>query len=139
MATFVDPRVVKPIADRLTGEALEVLNSALEDVEGGVTLPIEISDVNGLEGELESKASVSDIPDVSGLATKTELTDGLAGKANTAHVHAQEDITGLADALALKADVSQLPSSNQLVPTPPASGVYHLVSTDGVLSWEAVE
>lgn len=139
MATFVDPRVLKPITDRLTGEALEALNSALEGVEGGgVTLPIEISDVNGLEDELGSKASASDIPDVSGLATKTELTNGLAGKANATHVHAQGDITGLVDALNTKADVSQLPSANQLIPTPPTSGVYHLVSTDGVISWEEV-
>lgn len=115
MATFVDPRVLKPTSDRLVGEALEAINAALEGVEG-VTLPIEISDVSGLEGELESKASSSDIPDVSGLATKTELTNGLAGKA----------------------DVSQLPSENRLIPTPPETGTFHLVSTDGVLSWEVV-
>lgn len=216
MADYVDPRITKPISNRLISEAIDAVNEEVEGG-GGVALPIEISDVNGLEGELESKASTSDIPDVSDLATKTELTNGLAGKANTTHthdqsqvsgleaalngkanathVHAQGDITGLADALALKANVSQLPSANQLIPAggsettflagdnswkvpvnttypalteananagtattastisalvlkaaiethrfpaPPASGVYHLVSTDGVLSWEEV-
>lgn len=192
MADYVDPRITRPTSNRLTSAAIDAVNSGAE---GGVVLPIEISDVNGLEGELESKASNSDIPDVSGLATKAELTNGLSGKANTTHVHAQGDVTGLVDALSAKANVSQLPSANQLIPTggsettflagdnswkvpvnttypvlteanadagtastastisalvlkaaiethrfpaPPTSGVYHLVSTDGVLSWEEV-
>lgn len=39
------------------------------------------------------------ITDLGLKATKTELTDGLAGKANSSHTHAQADVTGLADAL----------------------------------------
>lgn len=39
------------------------------------------------------------IADVALKATKTELTDGLAGKANSSHAHAQADVTGLEDAL----------------------------------------
>lgn len=39
------------------------------------------------------------IADLALKATKTELTDGLAGKANSSHTHAQADVTGLADAL----------------------------------------
>lgn len=33
------------------------------------------------------------------LATKQEVTDGLAGKANSSHTHAQSEVTGLEDAL----------------------------------------
>ena len=39
------------------------------------------------------------VTDLALKATKTELTDGLAGKANSSHTHAQADVTGLADAL----------------------------------------
>lgn len=39
------------------------------------------------------------IADLALKATKTELTDGLAGKANSSHTHAQADVTGLEDAL----------------------------------------
>lgn len=39
------------------------------------------------------------IADVATKATKTELTDGLATKANSTHTHAQGDVTGLTDAL----------------------------------------
>lgn len=59
MATFVDPRVLKPITDRLTGEALEAINAALDAVAA--------------------------------------------------------------------------------IPSAPETGTFHLVSTDGVLSWEVVE
>lgn len=45
-------------------------------------------------------AKLADIvADLALKATKTELTDGLAGKAATSHTHAQADVTGLADAL----------------------------------------
>ena len=39
------------------------------------------------------------ITDLALKATKDELTEGLAGKANSSHTHAQADVTGLADAL----------------------------------------
>lgn len=57
----------------------------------------------------------TEIPDTSGLATKTQLsgyatttalTQGLAGKANTSHTHATSEVTGLDTALAGKANAS---------------------------------
>lgn len=39
------------------------------------------------------------IADLALKVTKDELTEGLAGKANSSHTHAQADVTGLADAL----------------------------------------
>ena len=39
------------------------------------------------------------IADLALKATKTELTDGLAGKANSSHTHAQSEVTGLETAL----------------------------------------
>lgn len=58
-----------------------------------------ISKITDLQAELDSKADSTDIPDVSGFATTTELTDGLAGKANTSHTHTIAQVTGLQDAL----------------------------------------
>lgn len=40
------------------------------------------------------------IADIATKASTTELTNGLAAKANTSHTHAQSDVTGLTDALA---------------------------------------
>lgn len=54
-----------------------------------------IGDVTGLQGELDSKADSADIPDVSGFATTSALTSGLAGKANTSHTHTVAQVTGL--------------------------------------------
>lgn len=42
------------------------------------------------------------IADCATKATKTELTEGLAGKANSSHTHAQADVTGLTDALSAR-------------------------------------
>lgn len=42
------------------------------------------------------------IADLALKATKTELTDGLALKAEKSHTHAQADVTGLADALSAR-------------------------------------
>ena len=41
----------------------------------------------------------TEIPDTSNLATKGELSDGLAGKANTAHTHTVSQITDLSTTL----------------------------------------
>ena len=67
-----------------------------------------ISKITGLQGELDSKADSTDIPDVSGFATTTELTNGLAGKANTSHTHTIEQVTGLQSALDGKVTQAQV-------------------------------
>src|SRR5690606_26969494 len=73
-----------------------------------------ISQISGLQGELNSKADLTDIPDVSGFATTTELTDGLAGKANTSHTHTISQINGLQLALDNKLNASSKGSPNGL-------------------------
>src|SRR5690606_37591121 len=60
---------------------------------------LSISKVTGLQGELDSKADLTDIPDVSGFVTTSELNSGLEGKANTSHTHTIAQVTGLQDAL----------------------------------------
>lgn len=71
--------------------------------------------LSGTAGTTTKLANMSDIPapvDISGKAdktyvdtqlgtkaTKTELTTGLAGKANTSHTHTIANVTGLQDAL----------------------------------------
>lgn len=67
------------------------------------------SDVTGLVAALAAKQ------DASTAATDSELTTGLAGKANTSHAHAQSDVTGLAAALAAKADTTDARFTDQRV------------------------
>ena len=48
------------------------------------------------------------IADIATKASTTELTNGLAGKADASHTHSQANITGLTDALAAKASTEDL-------------------------------
>lgn len=66
-----------------------------------------IAQVNGLQAELDGKAVPEDIPDVSGFATTSELTTGLAGKANTSHTHTIAQVTGLQGELDSKLTATQ--------------------------------
>ena len=62
----------------------------------------------------------------------TDLQTELDGKQPSGFYVTDEDLTlGLAG----KADVGDLPSSSQLVPTPPSEGTFVLTSVDGVISW----
>ena len=51
------------------------------------------------------------IADIATKASTSDLTTGLAGKANASHTHAQSDITGLTDALALLASKTEVTSA----------------------------
>lgn len=51
------------------------------------------------------------IADIATKASTADLTSGLAGKANSSHTHAQSDITGLTDALALLAAKTEVTSA----------------------------
>ena len=91
MATqFTDPRITKPLQDRLVGEALQ----ALAEGGGGVELPIEISDVTGLQDALDSKGT-------SNLAIGTTATTAAAGNHN--HAIAADTDSGLTAAANLQA------------------------------------
>lgn len=68
MAQYTDPRIIKPVTDRLVGEALAAINA------GGVELPIEIEDVNGLQDALDALAIPT--PPASGTFVLTS-TDGV--------------------------------------------------------------
>lgn len=51
------------------------------------------------------------IADIATKASTSDLTTGLAGKANASHTHAQSDVTGLTDALALLASKTEVTSA----------------------------
>lgn len=64
-------------------------------------------------------------------ATKTELTNGLAGKANTSHTHTIANVTGLQDALNGKlATTAKIPYS-QITGTPSIPDVSGLIPKTG--------
>jgi len=86
---------------------------------GGIALPIEISDVNGLQNALNSKADITllnsylkinDFNDViDGYATDTELTTGLSTKADT---------TALTSGLSTKANLTDFNNLKSYVDLP---------------------
>lgn len=75
------------------------------------------SGIEGAHDDIAGKADASAIPDVSGLATKAEVTSALAGKADTGDI---PDVSGLATkaemtaALADKADAADIPDVSGL-------------------------
>lgn len=58
------------------------------------------------ETDTTAKSYIKNKPDLSGYATTTALTTGLAGKADKAHTHAISDVTGLQGALNGKLSVA---------------------------------
>lgn len=58
------------------------------------------------ETNTTAKGFIKNKPDLSGYATTTALTTGLAGKADKAHTHAISDVTGLQNALNGKLSVT---------------------------------
>ena len=90
------------------------------------TLATKAEVTSGLANKVNTRTYTADkatfalktqIPDTSGLATKTQLsgyatttslTQGLAGKANASHTHKISNVTGLQDALNAKADTTSV-------------------------------
>lgn len=58
-----------------------------------------------------SRIEMSSVDDLRNYVTKEQLTTALNGKANTTHIHTQDQITGLKDALAGKASTSHTHSA----------------------------
>ena len=113
----------------------ELTPQQLEYVTQQVMASIDLSDYYTKEETntlLKGKANTTDIPDVSGLATKTEVSEGLATKADKTDTYTKQqvdnlipDVSGLAtktevsDGLALKADKSDTYTKqevNNLIP-----------------------
>lgn len=85
--------------------------------------PVRYTIVANLDGTpIEETGNVSMVlepidtqADISELATKQELSEGLAGKAAAVHTHAISDVTGLQDALDGKVDQVKVDSLNSRV------------------------
>lgn len=136
MATLnIDPRLTKPIGERLTALAIEEVGG------GGVDLPINISDVTELQSELDSKANTIhthtianvtglqaalDSKGTSNLTIGTTASTAMAGNTPIPSLPiAISDVTGLQDTL------------TSIVPPPPDSGgPYVLTCLGNALSWE---
>lgn len=98
----------------LSADRLLHIEQGIEDAHDGIAGKADtgdIPDVSGLATKAEvtsalaGKADASAIPDVTGLATKAEMTAGLAGKADTADI---PDVSGLATQAALAALVARV-------------------------------
>src|SRR5690606_8796245 len=89
-----------------------------------------ISKITGLQGELDSKADLTDIPDVSGFATTTELTDGLAGNAKTTQTYIIAQGTVLNDAFDEKVSQAEVITNLQALDRYEAGAVL-TATTDG--------
>lgn len=90
---------------------------------GTVTFTIPTTDEHStvtLPAKTGTLALTSDIveTDISSLATKSELTTGLAKKAEKVHTHTDAQITGLSDKLSAKLDITTYTSDKSgLIPT----------------------
>lgn len=91
MSTTAKNAIIKAKIDGVVSELLVKTNAANVYVDGDTTT-------------LATKLS-SIIADIATKASTEELTNGLAGKADSSHTHAQSEVTGLADTLAGKSDV----------------------------------
>ena len=85
----------------IVGSMIAGAGGTYNDADGTVTLPSggggAVSSVAGRTGDVALK--VEDLTDASSLATDTELTSGLAGKANLSHTHTSLSITDWAEAV----------------------------------------
>lgn len=97
MSTTAKNAIIKAKIDGVVSELLVKTNAANVYVDGDTTT-------------LATKLS-SIIADIATKASTEELTNGLAGKANASHTHAQSEITGLTDALALLASKESVTSA----------------------------
>lgn len=144
----------------------EQLQAIVDEVEASIDLN-DYYDKQETDTLLASKANTSDlpdmfnyytksqtdnlIPDVSGFATKTELSEGLATKANSSDVYTKAqvdnlipDISGLAtktelqNGLALKVDITALSDYYTKQQTYSQSEINALISTVSTLNIEVV-
>lgn len=82
-------------------------------IEKAITVPTPTAGAHAtskdyVDNGLAAKQSTGDY------ATNTALTNGLAGKANTSHTHAQSDVTGLSTALSGKSDTGHTHSITEV-------------------------
>ena len=72
----------------------EQLETIVQEVEAQIDLN-DYYDKEEVDNLLNDKADVSDIPDISGLATKQELTNGLSAKADKADTYTKTEVDNL--------------------------------------------
>lgn len=77
-----------------------ILKAKIEGVINELMVKTDAANVYVDENTTLAAKLTSIIADIATKASTTELTNGLAAKANTSHTHAQSDVTGLTDALA---------------------------------------
>lgn len=107
----------------------EQLAHVVEQVEAAIDLN-DYYDKEEVDSLLANKANVSDIPDISGLATKTEVSNGLALKADKSDTYTKTEVnnlipdvsgfatkTELTNGLAGKVDISTYTTDMQAVNT----------------------
>lgn len=107
-----NPHYYKMPIEYVAYESATQLKMVFSGLDTSNDQPVRYTIVANLDGTpIEERGNVSMVlepidtqADIANLATKQELSDGLAGKAEVIHTHAISDVTGLQDALDGKQD-----------------------------------
>lgn len=108
MSTATKTAILKAKIENVVSELMVKTNAANVYVDDTTTLATRLSSI---------------IADIATKASTTDLTNGLAGKANTSHTHAQSDITGLSTALAGKANATHTHAQSEITGLTDALGL----------------
>lgn len=108
MSTTAKNAILKAKIEGVISELMVKTNAANVYVDDSTTLAAKLTAI---------------IADIATKASTTELTTGLAGKADKIHTHTQSDITGLTDALAGKAAASHTHAQSEITGLTDALGL----------------
>lgn len=120
LVSTVNTKADQTTVDSLSSGLAEKANSSeVVSLSEQVGLKASQQDLDALQSVVNQKANTSTVDALSGRVdaleqapsggiTQQDLDEGLALKADVVHTHGQADIVGLEDALALKAEVSDL-------------------------------
>lgn len=142
-----NPHYYKMPIEYIAYESATQLKMVFSGLDTSNDRPVRYTIVANLDGTpIEETGNVSMVlepidtqADVSELATKQELSDGLAGKAEAVHTHAIGDVTGLQDALDGKQDKGDYALKSEIPDISNLATKQEIPSIDGLATTEQVQ